>query len=106
MKATTKTVSAWLSLASGTISVSTIVFVKTKFIFESGNTAIAMIGISMIIAILAFIFGLVALPRWQGIVALAASCSVAYCILFTRLYVLCVETPQDTGENTSYEICK
>jgi hypothetical protein len=78
--------SKWLSQVSAATSLITIVFVQSKFIFESGNTAGKLVFISMITAVFSLVFGVASLPRWQGFVALAIFSYVAYCILFTSLY--------------------
>ena len=80
--------SKWLSQVSAAASLITTVFVQSKFIFESGNTAGKLVIISMITAVFSFIFGVASLPHWQGFVALAIFSYVAYCILFTSLYAI------------------
>lgn len=70
------------------MSLGIIVFVRTRFIFDSGNTAVMLLLISMFTALLTFIFGVASLPRWQGFVALAVFGIVAYFLLFERLYGL------------------
>ena len=80
--------SKWLSQISAAIALITIIFVKSKFVFDSGNTAGNLILISIIAALLALVLGIVSLPRWQGLVAIAIFSYVAYCILFTPIYVI------------------
>ena len=76
----------WPSLATAVVSLGIIVFVRTKFIFDSGNTAGMLLLIAMFTALLTLIFGIASLPRWQGFVALVIFGIVAYFILFERLY--------------------
>ena len=45
-----------------------------------------LVLIAMIASVFTLIFGIAALPRWQGIVALLIFIYVAYCIGFTRMY--------------------
>ena len=80
--------SKWLSQISAVTSLIVIVYVQRKFVFDSGNIAATLVLISLIAAIFTFIFGFIALPKWQGFVALGIFGYVAYCILFTRLYGL------------------
>jgi hypothetical protein len=85
---TIKEHSKWLSQVSAATSLIVIVFMQSKFIFVSGNFAGNLLLISLIAAVFTFIFGLIALPRWQGFLALAIFSYVAYCILFTPLYAI------------------
>ncbi|HRH41500.1 MAG TPA: hypothetical protein PKY82_07625 [Pyrinomonadaceae bacterium] len=85
---TFKEYSKWFSQISAATSFIIIVFVKSKWIFESGTAAGKLVLTATIAAILALIFGAVSLPRWQGFVALTVFCYVAYSILFTSLYAI------------------
>jgi len=85
---TIKEHSKWLSQVSAATSLIVIVFMQSKFIFVSGNFAGNLLLISLIAAVFTFIFGLIALARWQGFLALAIFSYVAYCILFTPLYAI------------------
>ena len=85
---TFKNGSKWCSLVTAAISLITITFVKWTFVFDSGNTAGKLILILIGAAVLTLIFGVIALPRWQGFVALVVFGYVGYCILFTPLYAL------------------
>ena len=78
--------SKWLSQFTAAASLIIVVFLKSKFVFESGNTAGTLLFIAMITTLLTFIFGISSLPRWQGFVALAFFVFTAYFILFTSLY--------------------
>ena len=78
----------WLSQVTAAISLIIVVFVRSKFIFESGNTAGSLLLIAMVAAMLTFVLGVAALPRWQGFVALAVFCVVGYCLLFVSLYAI------------------
>lgn len=83
---TLKEYSKWLSQISAAVSLIILVYVKSKFVFDSGNTAGMLVLILMVAAVFTFIFGMLSLPRWQGFVALAIFSYVAYSILFTRIY--------------------
>ncbi len=65
-----------------------VVVLQTKFTFESGNAAGMLVLVAMITSLLTLIFGVAAIPRWQGFVALVISVLVAYYILFEQLYGL------------------
>ncbi len=85
---TLKTHSKWLSQICAATSLIVIVFVKSKFVFVSGNFAGTLVLISLIAALFTLVFGFIALPKWQGFVALGIFGYIAYCILFTPLYAL------------------
>ncbi len=78
--------SKWLSQVSAAVSLIIVVFIRSKFIFESGNTAGTLLLVAMITSFLTLVFGVASLPRWQGFVALAIFVLVAYFILFEPLY--------------------
>lgn len=88
--ATCKKVAPWLGLMTASIAVITIVFVKWKFVFESGNVAGKLILISIVAATLTLVFAVITLPRWQGWIGLLVVSYVAYCILLAPppLYVV------------------
>ena len=88
LSATFRKHSKWLSQVSAAVSLIIIVFVRSKFIFDSGNTAGMLVLVAIITTLLTLIFGVASLPRWQGFVALAISIFLAYYILFQRLYGL------------------
>jgi hypothetical protein len=81
-----KRYSPWLSQASAAVSLCIVVFMRIKFVFDSGNTAGMLLLIAMLTSLLTLVFGVVALPRWQGFVALGIFGVVAYFILFERMY--------------------
>ena len=81
-----KKYSPWLSQASAAVSLLIFVFMRVKFVFDSGNTAGMLLLILMLTSLLTLIFGVAALPRWQGFVALGIFGLVAYYILFERMY--------------------
>ena len=81
-----KEVAKWTSLVWAAIALGLVLYVRTKFIFDSGNTAGMLVLVAMVAAVFTLIFGVAALPRWQGFLALAAFVAVAYFIFFTRLY--------------------
>lgn len=81
--------SKMLSLMCAGISLVLIIYVQTKFVFDSGNTAGKLVLTSTIFAVLAFIFGILTIPRWQGFIALAAFSYVMYSILLaSSLYAV------------------
>ena len=79
-------IAKWPSVAWAAIALVLVVYVRTKFVFASGNTAGMLVLIAMIASVFTLVFGIAALPRWQGIVALLIFIYVAYCIGFTRMY--------------------
>ena len=78
----------WLSQISGGIILVIHAYMRSKFIFESGNTAGKLLLISMIAALLTFVFGIMSLPRWQGFVALAISAYASYWFTVGPLYAV------------------
>ncbi|MGH9968076.1 MAG: hypothetical protein ACREBG_09625 [Pyrinomonadaceae bacterium] len=80
--------SKWLSQVSAAISIIVVVFLRSKFTFEFGNTAGMLVLVAMITSLLTLIFGVAAVPRWQGFVALVIFVLVAYYIFFEQLYGL------------------
>jgi len=62
--------------------------VKSKYIFENANEAGTLLLIAMIATVLAFIFGVVSLPRWQGFGAIGIFGLAAYYFLFSPLYAI------------------
>lgn len=77
-----------LAFSFAVIALSLILYVKTKFVFDSGNEAAGLVFASLLSAILAFILALLSLPRWLGILAGIIALIVVYMIVFTRLYGL------------------
>jgi len=82
------TFAKWPSLIAALISLGIIIFVRTKEVFESGNTAGTLKFLATILALLGLVFGLAALPRWPAILALVVLAYVAYCLVFVSLYSL------------------
>ena len=80
--------SKWLSQLTGAISLTIIVFIRSKFVFESGNSAVRLVWVAIIASLFTLIFGIASLPRWQGFVALSIFVLVVYFILFEPLYAL------------------
>ena len=77
-----------MSQVNAVLSLIVVVFLRSKFIFESGNTAGMLVLIAMGTWLLTLVFGVAALPRWQGFVALGIFGVLAYYILFEPLYGL------------------
>jgi hypothetical protein len=61
-------------------------YLRVKFVFDSGEVAGALLMISIFLAILTLLFGLLSLPRWQAWTALVVSGYAFYLLVFTRLY--------------------
>ena len=78
----------WLSQLTAVLALVLIAFVRGKYAFVFGNTAGMLLLMATIAAVITLILGIVALPRWQGFVAPAVFCVVAYSLLFVRMYVL------------------
>lgn len=80
--------SLWLSQLAAAVSLFIIAFVRGKYIFWHGNAAGGLLLLAMFTSALTLGFGLAALPRWQGFVALTIFCFVAYCLMFVPLYAI------------------
>ena len=78
----------WLSLIAGAVFLGIHFYMRHKFIFEDGNAAGRLLLISMIAALLTFVFGLFALPRWQAFIALAISVYAGYWFAYGPLYAI------------------
>ena len=78
----------WLSQISGAVFLITYAYMRSKFIFESGDTAGGLLLISMIAALLTFGFGVMSLPRWQGFVGLAICAYALYWFVFGTHYAV------------------
>ena len=78
----------WLSQICGVIFLIIHAYMRSKFIFESGNTAGTLLLVSTVAALLTFVLGIVSLPRWQGFVALAISAYAAYWLVFEPHYAI------------------
>jgi len=61
----------WWSLVCGAIFLVISSYMRWKFVFESGNTGGMLLLIALIAALLAFIFGIMSVPGWQGVVTFA-----------------------------------
>ena len=80
--------SKWLSQLNAVTSLIILVYLKSKFVFDSGTFAGRLVLILLIATVLTFLFGVMSLPRWQGFVTLGIFSIVTYYILFTPLYAL------------------
>lgn len=76
----------WYGLATGILFLLLSTYVRTKFVFDSGNFAGALLMALIILAVLTLLFGLWSLPKWQAWIALAVSGYACYLLCFTRLY--------------------
>lgn len=77
-----KEYSKWLSLICAVTSLIIIVVGNSKLLFGSGIFSNRLSFISLFVAALAFIIGIVSLPRWQGFVAIAIYCFIWFCFIF------------------------
>jgi hypothetical protein len=76
----------WYGLVSAAVFVIITTYMRVKFVFDSGRLAGALLAVSIVLAILTFVFALLSLPRWQGWTALIISGYAFYLLVFTRLY--------------------
>ena len=72
----------WLSLVCAVISIIIITVAQNKWLFEGELATNRLTFISMISATLAFIIGIVSVPRVQGVVAMAIFFFVWHYIFF------------------------
>jgi hypothetical protein len=61
----------WWGLLCGAIFLVISSYMRWKFVFESGNTGGTFLLASLIAILMTLLCGALALPRWQGFVALA-----------------------------------
>jgi hypothetical protein len=59
----------WWGLICGAIFLAVSSYMRWKFLFESGNVGGMLLLTALIAALLTFVFGILSLPRWQGVVA-------------------------------------
>jgi len=83
-----RTFAKWPSLIAALIALGIIIFIRTKDVFASGNTAGTLKFLATIVALLGLVFGVAALPRWPAILALVILVYVTYCLVFVSLYSL------------------
>ncbi len=76
----------WPSLISATLALGIIIFVRTKDVFASGNTAGMLVLVATIVALFALVFAVAAFPRWPAVMAVVVLAYVAYCLLFVSMY--------------------
>lgn len=62
--------SKWLSQLSAAISLTIVDYFTNKPTFANGEEAGILFLIALIMSVFTFIFGVLSLPRWQGILAL------------------------------------
>jgi hypothetical protein len=77
-----------LSVGLAAISLLLIVYVKWRFVFESGNEAATLVLVSLIAALVAFVLALISMPRLLAIGTFVMVIIVLYTIFFTSLYAL------------------
>jgi hypothetical protein len=78
----------WLSLLSGIVFLAINVYMRIKFVFESGNTGGMLLLISLVALFFALVCGILALPRWQGFVALGICIYGGYWIAYYPPYAV------------------
>jgi hypothetical protein len=78
----------WLGQISGASALILIAYVRGKYIFIIGNTAGTLLLLATLAAVLTLIFGVAALPGWQGYLSLAIFFFVTYCLLFVPTYAI------------------
>ena len=83
-----RTFAKWPSLIAAVFALGIVVFVRTKDVFASGNTAGTLKFLATIFALLGLVFAVAALPRWPAVLALVVLAYVAYCLVFVSLYSL------------------
>ena len=81
-----KDAAKWYGLATGALFLIITTYMRVKFVFDSGNFAGTLLLISIVLAILTFLAGLLSLPRWQAWTALIISGYAFYLLCFTTLY--------------------
>ena len=72
----------WLSQITGAVFLITYAYMQHVYVFQSGNTGGMLALVLLITSALTLILGLLALPRWQGFVALIIVAFAFYC--FTK----------------------
>jgi hypothetical protein len=76
----------WYGLATGGLFLIITTYMRVKFVFDSGNFAGTLLLLSVVLAMLTFLLGLLSLPRWQAWTALLVSGYAFYLLCFTPLY--------------------
>lgn len=78
----------WLSQVTAAVALILIAYVRGRYFFVFGNTAGKLLLCATLAAVFTLIFGIAALPRWQGYFALSIFLFVAYCLLFLPMYAI------------------
>jgi type II secretory pathway pseudopilin PulG len=68
----------WWGLIFGVIFLSISFYMRWEYVFESGNTGGMCLLASLIVILMTLVCGVLALPRWQGFIALAVILYAAY----------------------------
>ena len=61
---------------------------RVIFVFASGNDGAMLFLISLVAVTLTFLLGILALPRWQGFIALGICAYAVYWIAFYDAYAV------------------
>ena len=76
----------WLGLVSGGIFLTINIYLRVKFVFESGNFAGTLVLIAYLAAVSTLAFGIVSFPHWQSFISLVVFAYALYWALFMRPY--------------------
>lgn len=77
-----------IAVSLALVSLLIILFVKGKFVFDSGEWATSLVLASITTALVALVLALLSVQNRLSMLALAVVAIVAYLIFFTRLYGL------------------
>ena len=80
--------SKWSSLTVSVIALLILMFLQWNSPFDSGNMAGKIMLVQIVMTLIAIILGLIALPTWQGFIALIISSYIVYCFLFTQIFAI------------------
>ena len=75
--------SRWWSLVFGLLFLIINIEMRVIFVFASGNDGTLLLLISLVAVMLSLVLGILALPRWQGFVALGI---FAYAVCWLTFY--------------------
>jgi hypothetical protein len=77
--------SKWLSQFCAVVSLTIVVYLRSKFVFASFHTPTMLVEFAIISMLLTLIFGIASLPRWQSFVSLTILIAVAYMLFELRI---------------------
>jgi len=76
----------WLGLVSSGIFLIINIYLRVKFVFDSGEFAGRLVLIAFLAALTTLALGIVSCPRWQSFISLGVFAYALYWALFMRLY--------------------